>query len=285
MTSTSTDSEDGGRSMSTEVIGGLDPTNVVISICVIAALLIAGQIFRALDGLGILAAGILGVVVGVMGHWSWLAILLVFLGTSHIATKWGWEQKKELGMCESKDGGRGWINVAANGMLPGIVALLAFALQEWTLFYWLFVAAVAVAAADTWASEFGCLDPRVRLIRNGMMVPPGTNGGTSIMGQWAALGGSALISFVALVVGWVPATGNMSELGFFGAMAAGDWNGGMILALMTTIIGWLGCQMDSILGAHYENRGLMTKNQVNAASIAMGVVVMAILVLTLPLLP
>lgn len=285
MTSTSTDSEIGGRSMATQIIGGLDPTNVVISICVIAALLIAGQIFRALDGMGILAAGILGVVVGVLGHWSWLVILLVFLGSSHIATKWGWEHKKELGMCESKDGGRGWINVAANGMLPGLVALFAFMLQEWTMFYWLFVAAVAVAAADTWASELGCLDPRVRLIRNGMIVPPGTNGGTSISGQWAALGGSALISLVALIIGWVPATGNISELGFFGAMATGDWNGGMILALLATVIGWLGCQMDSLLGAHYENRGLMTKNQVNAASIAIGISLMAILVLTFPLLP
>jgi len=265
------------------VVGGLDPTNVVVSMVIITTLLIAGQIFKALDGPGIAAAGVLGVIVGVLGHWSWLLVLLVFLGTSHIATKWGWEQKKELGMCESVDGQRGWMNVAANGMLPGLVALCAFMLQDWTLFYWLFVAAVSVAAADTWASEFGCLDPRVRLIRNGMSVPPGTNGGTSKLGQWSALGGSALISMVALVVGWVPATGDVKELGFFGAMAAGEWERGMILALITTAIGWIGCQIDSILGASFENRGLMTKGGVNAVSIAMGVALTALLILTFSL--
>ena len=271
--------------MSSLVVGGLDPTNVVISISAIAALLIAGQIFKALDGPGMAAAGLLGVVVGVLGHWSWLIILLVFLVTSHMATRWGWKQKLELGLCESEDGHRGWINVAANGILPGMVALLAFILQEWTIFYWLFVAAVAVAAADTWASEFGCLDPRVRLIRNGMLVPPGTNGGTSVLGQWAALAGSALISLVALIFGWIPATGGMDELGFFGAMAAGEWGNGLLLALITTIIGWLGCQMDSILGAAFENRGLMTKGGVNAVSIALGVLLTGFIVLSLPLLP
>jgi len=35
-------------------------------------------------------------------------------------------------------------------------------------------------------------------------------------------------------------------------------------------MGWTGCQVDSILGALLENRGLMTKGQVNLASIAFG---------------
>ena len=270
--------------MSAQVIGGLDPTNVVISISLIAALLIAGQIFKVLDGPGIAAAGILGIIVGVLGHWSWLVILLTFLMSSHIATKWGWEQKKEFGMCESEDGHRSWQNVAANGFLPGIVALIAFIFAEWTMFNWLFVAAVAVAAADTWASEFGCLDPRVQLIRNGMLVPPGTNGGTSRLGQKAALGGAALVSIVALIVGWVPATGNINEAGVFSAMASGDWAGGMVLALITTGIGYIGCQIDSVLGAAFENRGLMSKGGVNAASIAIGVLLCGLIILSFPLI-
>ncbi|MBT6972495.1 MAG: DUF92 domain-containing protein [Euryarchaeota archaeon] len=270
--------------MSAQVIGGLDPTNVVISISLIAALLIAGQIFKVLDGAGIAAAGVLGIIVGVLGHWSWLVILLTFLMSSHIATKWGWEQKKEFGMCESEDGHRSWQNVAANGFLPGTVALIAFIFAEWTMFNWLFVAAVAVAAADTWASEFGCLDPRVRLIRNGMLVPPGTNGGTSILGQKAALGGAALVSIVALVIGWVPATGNINEAGVFSAMASGDWAGGMVLALITTVIGYIGCQIDSILGAAFENRGLMSKGGVNAASIAIGILLCGLVILSFPLI-
>ncbi len=37
-----------------------------------------------------------------------------------------------------------------------------------------------------------------------------------------------------------------------------------------TIIGWIGCQIDSLLGATLENRGLIGKGQVNALSIACG---------------
>ena len=43
---------------------------------------------------------------------------------------------------------------------------------------------------------------------------------------------------------------------------------------MIALIGWLGCQVDSVLGAVLENRGLMTKGTVNAAAIAFGIIAM-----------
>ena len=45
------------------------------------------------------------------------------------------------------------------------------------------------------------------------------------------------------------------------------------MAAIVTLIGWLGCQVDSVLGAVFENRGLMTKGTVNAAAITFGVIV------------
>jgi len=39
-------------------------------------------------------------------------------------------------------------------------------------------------------------------------------------------------------------------------------------------VGWVGCQIDSLLGALLENRGYLTKGSVNALSIAGGVVIM-----------
>ena len=48
----------------------------------------------------------------------------------------------------------------------------------------------------------------------------------------------------------------------------------LTLAAMVTVIGWLGCQVDSILGAVLENRGLMTKGTVNAAAITFGIIAM-----------
>ena len=59
----------------------------------------------------------------------------------------------------------------------------------------------------------------------------------------------------------------IAALTFF---SAGDFN----LSLLVAIIGWLGCQVDSILGAVFENRGLMTKGTVNAAAITFGIITM-----------
>ena len=46
------------------------------------------------------------------------------------------------------------------------------------------------------------------------------------------------------------------------------------LAALVAVIGWLGYQVDSVLGAVLENRGLMTKGTVNAAAITFGIIAM-----------
>jgi len=42
------------------------------------------------------------------------------------------------------------------------------------------------------------------------------------------------------------------------------------------VIGWLGCQIDSYLGALLENRGYMSKGGVNASAITGGVLLMSL---------
>jgi len=44
--------------------------------------------------------------------------------------------------------------------------------------------------------------------------------------------------------------------------------------LAVVSIGWIGCQIDSFLGAWFENRGLLTKGGVNALSILSGMLIM-----------
>ena len=209
-----------------------------------------------LDKSGILAAGVLGIIVGVGGHWTWLAILLIFLITGSLATRFSYDEKALMGLAEARDGARNWTNVIANGGAPGMIALLALLTGEPVILAAPFVAAVAVASADTMASEFGVLDPRVRMIVNGHIVPAGTNGGISPTGQAAALGGSLLIAMTAVPI-----------IGFFGSgFSEQSWR----VFLVIVLIGWFGCQIDSILGAMFENQGLMTKGQVNLASTLLG---------------
>ncbi len=230
---------------------GLTEGNLLVTFGIVGILILISEKYRVLDRTGVYAAAALGIVVGALGHWTWLIILLGFLGTSHKATKWRLEEKAAKGLSESIDGHRSWGNVVANGGLPGLVALIAFILDDHANGLWLFAAAVSVATADTFASEIGCLDDRVRMITTMKKCEAGLNGGFSPNGQIAAAIGSSIIAGLAF----------LSEQN-------------IELTLLVALIGWLGCQVDSILGAVLENRGLMTKGTVNAAAITFGIVTM-----------
>ena len=158
---------------------------------------------RFLDTAGVAAAAFIGLLVGLLGHWSWLLILLSFLVFSHLATKWKFEEKKSRNMAESDDGHRGWVNVFANGGIPALIATIAFLNEEWEYGLWMFGAAVSVAAADTFASEFGCLDDNVRMITTLKKCEPGINGGYSKTGQLAAFCGALIIGLMTFSAWYV----------------------------------------------------------------------------------
>jgi len=240
--------------------GGFVDGNLLITSVLIVGLIAASLRANILDKQGIIAAAVLGFFVGCLGHWTWLLLLLCFLLSSHIATKWRFEEKTERGLNESSDGHRGWINVAANGGMPALVALLTFLLEDWESGLWMFAAAVAVATSDTWASEIGCLDHRVRMITTLKPCEAGVNGGFSPNGQLAAAAGGLLIGVSALVASLVMFSATISDQLMLAGIVAG--------------LGFLGCQIDSVLGAVLENRGFLTKGSVNALSIIAGVALM-----------
>ena len=240
--------------------GGFVNGNLLITSILIVGLIAASLRANILDKQGIIAATLLGLFVGFLGHWTWLLLLLCFLLSSHIATKWRFEEKTERGLNESTDGHRGWVNVAANGGMPALVALLTFLVDDWESGLWMFAAAVAVATSDTWASEIGCLDQRVRMITTLKPCEAGVNGGFSPNGQLAAVAGGLLIGASALVASLVMFSAPVSDQIVIAGIVAG--------------LGFLGCQIDSILGAVLENRGFLTKGSVNALSIIAGVALM-----------
>ena len=241
---------------------GPNPGNLLVTLGLVVFLLVMSSRTKMLDAKGANAAAILGLIVGGLGHWTWLLVLLGFLLGSHKATKWRFEDKKALGLSESSDGHRGWTNVVANGAIPGLICVYAYLSEDWETVVWLFGAAVAVAASDTFASEIGCLDTRVRMITTLKPCKQGENGGFSPNGQLAAAVGSAVVAVLTLLTWWLttPAA----------SVANGLQMGGML-----AFIGWLGCQIDSYLGALLENRGYMSKGAVNASAITGGVLLMA----------
>ncbi|MEC8519966.1 MAG: DUF92 domain-containing protein [Candidatus Thermoplasmatota archaeon] len=241
---------------------GPNTGNLLVTVGLVGLLLVLSSRAKMLDTKGANAAAVLGLIVGGLGHWTWLLILLGFLLSSHKATKWRFDEKKTLGLSESSDGHRGWTNVVANGAIPGLICIYAYMSDDWDTVVWMFGAAVAVAASDTFASEIGCLDPRVRMITTFKPCEQGENGGFSPNGQLAAVVGSAVVAVLTLLAWSFTSTDTttVNGLQYCGVLA---------------VIGWLGCQIDSYLGALLENRGYMSKGAVNASAITGGVLLMA----------
>jgi len=226
----------------------------LVVFCVIVALFILSSRLHVLDLKGNICSVVIGAVIGLYGGILWLVILLFFVVIGFMGTKFRYRRKEELGVAEKRGGKRGWYNVLANGLVPTFIAFLSP--EFGTAGIVMFVTALAVATSDTLASEIGVLSDRVYLITNPFKrIERGIDGGVSLLGQGAALLGAFLISFVAILL--IP----VSHPGF-------ERNASHFL--LPLVLGFTGCQIDSLLGATLEQRGYLGKGGVNFVSIALG---------------
>lgn len=234
---------------------GLETAVLYILIC--AGLSLFAYYRHILDLKGSVSAFVVGCVISTMGSIIWLFMLLFFLFTSYSFTRYRFETKKKQGFHEGTSGERGYRNVLANGAVVTIIAVLNF-LEVPTMSpdisSFIFVSALAVAAADTAASEIGVFDPRPVLITNFERVRPGTNGGISITGQLAA--------FIA--------AGLTSAISYMLFSLEPDLLAGASTILIPMLCGFFGCQVDSVIGATIENQGKIGKLGNNFLSIASG---------------
>ncbi len=234
-----------------------DLINAVVVVA--ACILLAGLTYlrKILDLQGSVLGFLMGLVIGLLGSLLWLILLLIFLVTAFAATRYKYSLKSELGAAEPKGGTRGFASVLANGWVPMVVALLSFE-NPWISTFpknvaaVLYLTAISAAASDTIASELGVLSGKARLITTGRPCKPGTNGGVSALGTSAALAAAVYTS----LVGW-------AVLLFSGQLAAFP----LWFILLPVAMGFLGCQIDSVLGATLENRGMLNKDRVNILSI------------------
>ena len=221
---------------------------------------------RILDARGTVVAVAAGLIIGLLGNISWLVLLLFFMAISFGATRFRYAHKHERGTAEGHGGTRRSSNVIYNGIIPVVIAVLSNSIGEDAT--WLYITAIAAAASDTLASEIGVLSDRVYLITNparnslttdpALRIEPGVNGGVSALGTGAALAASLIVS----VVGWIliPA---MTDVGRT-----------VPLLLLPALFGFMGCHVDSLLGATLEARKLMSKGQVNLTEIAVATLLM-----------
>ncbi len=215
---------------------------------------------------GSLAAFVVGMIIGIFGDVTWLFLLLFFLLSSFLATRYRFALKEALGVQEGVRGERKSTNVLANGIAPMAVATISLVMPPGfpkLISGIVFLSALSVAGADTLASEIGVLSRRTVLITNFQRVPPGTDGGVSRLGQLCAFGAALYTS----VVGWFVLSYVARLYGLTPTVPAAP-----TYLLIPMAIGFLGCQIDSVLGATLERRGLMSKKTVNLVSTASGAI-------------
>ena len=213
---------------------------------------------------GTIAAFGVGLVIGILGDVTWLLLLLFFLLSSFVATRYRFALKEAMGVQEGVKGERRASNVLANGIAPVAAAILSFANPAWfprVASGVVFLSALAVAGSDTLASEIGVLSQKAYLITTGRRVKPGTDGGISALGQACAL----LAALYTALFGWL-------VLGLFARTFGMDptmpLDPGFLL--VPAVLGFVGCQIDSVVGATLERRGLVNKKTTNLIATSLG---------------
>lgn len=203
---------------------------------------------------------IIGILIGWFGSLSWLLTLIFFVFAGFIVTRFKLRVKIERGLQEGEKGERTYRNVLANGLVPTVVALLAYftGTQDEFVGEIAYISAVSVAAADTTASELGVLSDKTYLITNFKKVRPGTNGGISLFGTLCAI----LAAVLSSVIGWI------SIISYESA----NW-----LILVPFFSGIIGCMVDSLIGATLEDRGYVSKLTTNIISMFVGAAIGAII--------
>lgn len=186
----------------------------------------------------------------VAGGFDWFLVLGSFVVLGTLSTRYGSDRKRSMGY--GHDGPRGIANVASNGTVA-LIAAVAFAyLSGWGwgsayLAEAAFVASVATASADTASSEIGVVHGDPKLITDMTPVEPGEDGGVSMFGEGIALAASAAVAAIALALGLL----------------------GTSLAASAALAGFLGCNVDSVLGATLEDR-VLNNETVNLAACTSG---------------
>jgi uncharacterized protein (TIGR00297 family) len=213
---------------------------LLVVVCLSGILSALALFMGLLTRSGAIASFIIGLIIGMCGSIDWLFLLIVFTVIGFVVTKIGLSKKTAKGLQEGKHGERNYQNVLGVGIPSCIFAIMNLILGE--EYYFLmsigYIGTIAVAAADTAASEIGIKDKKVWLITTFKRVEPGVNGGISVMGTFIAFVGA----IVTTIIGWLVIFHTLDYALF-----------------IPVIAGVIGCMADSVVGATLEDGGIVSK--------------------------
>lgn len=199
---------------------------IIIAVFIIIYAHMKGKI----DISAVLASGFVGTIVLItLGErWRFIYMILGFFIFGNFITKYKYSIKEKRKVAE---GIRTFRNVFGNGGAATLYSLFFFVTQS-PVFLFGILGAMATAAADTFATEIGQVhEKKPRLITNFKKVNVGRSGAVSTPGLIGSLIGSTLISLIPLLFGSIPQ-----------------------VFLIGTVSGFLGCIVDSFIGATIERK-------------------------------
>lgn len=155
--------------------------------------------FRLLTRGGACGALFMGWLVFSLGGVPFSIPILLFFLSSSLLSRMALSWKKQTADRYQKQGGRDLKQVLANGSAATLL-LVIWSISKEPIWVSLYLAALASATSDTWATEIGMLSGAApRSIRSFQKVEKGASGGVTLVGTTAATAGA----FVIAVCGWL----------------------------------------------------------------------------------
>ncbi len=194
---------------------------------------------QALTVDGFVGAILVGTLIFGLGGWVWGLLLVAFFVSSSWLSHYRRPEKEAAAERFAKGSRRDLGQTLANGGLGAMLAI-AFARYPEPLLFAAFLGVMGTVNADTWATELGILGRLPpKLITTGQPVPPGTSGGVSWLGTWAAVAGALLIGTVATTL-----------VQIVSLVDKGTWSLEAITYPLLAVAGGIaGSTLDSLLGA------------------------------------
>ena len=211
---------------------------------------------------GLIAAFVVGFTIWYTGGPAAFVIVLFFFMSSGVATKYKYKAKIKKNVAQEGKGKRSWVNVFGSGIIPMFFSMAMYiaamvpelAAAGWPFFlFGGYVGSVATTSADTLASEVGVFSKsKPRLITNlRRKVPSGTIGAVSLLGEGVAIVAGLFIGVIAVIFALI-APGLIP-----GLVTSGDvivWEYVLFLIPLSILTAFIGCNIDSLLGAVLQNR-------------------------------
>lgn len=166
----------------------------------------------------------------------WFASMMIIYILTSIATNYKRTQKM---VAHIK--GRQIKNLLSN-LLPSLVFSIIYLVFPDPSIYCAFLCGISCACSDTLASEIGQMSKKnPRLITTFEEVKTGTDGGVSFLGLFIGLIGAILVSAPAFYFGYK----------------------GFEIFILASFVGFIGCNIDSFIGAKFELKGKCSNETTN----------------------